>query len=304
MLPDKEKLVNENLKLVYHVYNTNSQVFSNFSNLKDDFISVGNIGLIKAANTFDPNSGYKFSTYASLCILNEMRMLLRKESKHSGREITESDTITTNGKDGEEISLMEFMEGPNSILEFENINEKDLLYNEVMEIALDRLNPKHFEIFTKRLEGKKVSDIAKDYGFSQTYVSHIIIRSIDKIKKELSMAGKPKSPYAPLRSDYESITEYTRDYQRFYSLKRQGRESEFIPAYGNNKGKAPVKILEEQKINIIPQEIPTDRYYNQRIKGFEEVISLLDNLEKEYISKIKKIRLAKQSLTSVIDMNK
>lgn len=223
---DREKLINENLKLVYYIYNLNKRTFSNFPDLKDDFLSAGRIGLVKAANTFE-NKGYKFSTYAGLCILNEMRMLLRNESKHFGREITESATIIK-GKDGKEVSIMEVIEGSNPILEFEDAEEKNLLFNEVMEIALDRLNPRHLEFLFKRLEGKKINDIAKDYGFTKSYASRVISESIEKIKEEFTMDGRPKSPYAPLMSDYESITEYIRDYQRFYSLRSHGKESEFI----------------------------------------------------------------------------
>lgn len=218
MLQDREKLINENLKLVYHIYNINKG-FLKFPNLKDDFLSAGRIGLVKAANTFE-NKGCKFSTYAGTCILNEMRMFLRCESKHFSREITESATITTKGKDGKEVSIMEVIEGSNPILEFEDTEEKDLLYNEVMEIALDRLNPRHLEFLFKRLEGKKINDIAKDYGFTKSYASRVISESIEKIKEEFTMDGRPKSPYAPLRSDYDSITEYIRDYQRFYLLKK------------------------------------------------------------------------------------
>lgn len=223
MLQDREKLINENLKLVYHIYNINKRTFSNFPNLKDDFLSAGRIGLVKAANTFE-NKGCKFSTYAGTCILNEMRMFLRCESKHFSREITESATITTKGKDGKEVSIMEVIEGSNPILEFEDTEEKDLLYNEVMEIALDRLNPRHLEFLFKRLEGKKINDIAKDYGLTKSYASRVISESIEKIKEEFTMDGRPKSPYAPLRSNYDSITEYIRDYQRFYLLKKHTKE--------------------------------------------------------------------------------
>ena len=43
----------------------------------DDLFQAGCIGLIKAADRFDPTLGYKFSTYAVPLILGEMRRLFR-----------------------------------------------------------------------------------------------------------------------------------------------------------------------------------------------------------------------------------
>ena len=43
----------------------------------DDLFQAGCIGLIKAADRFDPSLGYKFSTYAVPLILGEMRRLFR-----------------------------------------------------------------------------------------------------------------------------------------------------------------------------------------------------------------------------------
>ena len=37
-------------------------------NHKEDIISEGMVGLVKAANKFDPDKGVKFSTFASSCI--------------------------------------------------------------------------------------------------------------------------------------------------------------------------------------------------------------------------------------------
>ena len=45
---------------------------------QDDLISIGTIGLIKAVNSFDSEKQARFSTYASRCIENELRMQFRK----------------------------------------------------------------------------------------------------------------------------------------------------------------------------------------------------------------------------------
>jgi len=44
----------------------------------EDYFSIGTIGLIKAVDTFDPQKGYKFSSYASKCITNAILMEVRR----------------------------------------------------------------------------------------------------------------------------------------------------------------------------------------------------------------------------------
>ncbi|MCL2055880.1 MAG: sigma-70 family RNA polymerase sigma factor [Oscillospiraceae bacterium] len=62
----KNKLIEHNLRLVAHII---KRYYSNIRD-QDDLISIGTIGLIKAASTFDYEKGAKFATYASRCIEN------------------------------------------------------------------------------------------------------------------------------------------------------------------------------------------------------------------------------------------
>ena len=50
---------------------------------QDDLISIGTIGLMKAVDTFDSTRRARFSTYASRCIENELRMHFRRERKNA-----------------------------------------------------------------------------------------------------------------------------------------------------------------------------------------------------------------------------
>ncbi|MFR4645912.1 MAG: sigma-70 family RNA polymerase sigma factor, partial [Faecalibacterium sp.] len=58
-------------------------------------ISIGTIGLMKAVDTFDSARRARFSTYASRCIENEIRMQFRRNRKTGGtvslQEALESD---------------------------------------------------------------------------------------------------------------------------------------------------------------------------------------------------------------------
>lgn len=73
---DRDKLVTDNLRLVYYLYEklTKNKLTRQY---KDDIISEGMVGLVKAAKTFDDKRKIKFGTYASRCITNEMLMFIR-----------------------------------------------------------------------------------------------------------------------------------------------------------------------------------------------------------------------------------
>lgn len=64
----KEKLINSNLRLVVSI----AKEFRNRGVEFPDLIQEGNIGLIKATDKFDIEKGYRFSTYASWWIKQEI----------------------------------------------------------------------------------------------------------------------------------------------------------------------------------------------------------------------------------------
>ena len=72
MTKEQEILVIENHNLIYyfiHKYNLSIE----------DYYDICAIGLCKAANTYDDKKGIKFSTYAGVCIENEIKQELRKQ---------------------------------------------------------------------------------------------------------------------------------------------------------------------------------------------------------------------------------
>lgn len=74
----REKLIRHNLRLVAHIV----KKYYALPGDQDDLISIGTIGLMKAVDTFDSTRRARFSTYASRCIENEIRMQFRRDRKN------------------------------------------------------------------------------------------------------------------------------------------------------------------------------------------------------------------------------
>lgn len=73
----KEKLINSNLRLVV-------KIAKNYTSLEPsiiDLVQEGNLGLIRAAEKFDPKMGCRFSTYASYWIKHYITRFIAKRSR-------------------------------------------------------------------------------------------------------------------------------------------------------------------------------------------------------------------------------
>ena len=69
----REEFIRDNLRLVNHL----CKRFTGRGIEYDDLYQAGCVGLIKAADAFDENLGFQFSTYAVPVILGEVRRLFR-----------------------------------------------------------------------------------------------------------------------------------------------------------------------------------------------------------------------------------
>ncbi len=62
----RRKLIEHNLRLVAHI--AKKYTVPGFT--QEDLVSVGALGLVKAVNTFRPETGAQLSSYAARCIEN------------------------------------------------------------------------------------------------------------------------------------------------------------------------------------------------------------------------------------------
>ena len=142
-LAAKDKLIEHNLRLVAHI------VKRYYSNTKEqeDLISIGTIGLIKAASTFDYEKGTRFATYASRCIENEVLMHFRNLRK-SSQDVFISDPIDTD-KEGNSLTLQDIMSDDDNIFDHIDLRLK---------------SEKMYQYIEKNLSGREKKILVMRYG--------------------------------------------------------------------------------------------------------------------------------------------
>lgn len=176
----REKLIVHNLRLVVYI----ARKFDTTTASVEDLISIGTIGLIKAVNTFCPEKNIKLATYASRCIENEILMYLRKNSARSG-EISIDEPLNVDW-DGNELLLSDVLGSDTEDIgkSIEQEDEKRLLLGLIS--SLPNREKKIMEMRFglsgyQELTQKEVADLL---GISQSYISRLEKRIINKLKKQ------------------------------------------------------------------------------------------------------------------------
>lgn len=187
---DKRYLVLENQKLVHYLVQRIG-VTPDYIEY-EDLISIGTIGLIKAAITFDESKNSKFSTYASKCINNEIFIHYRK-TKKCAKEISLNKTIGYDG-DGKELILENIIEEPKSdFIENIIIEEK---FIKLIETILNYLKGKKRIIMLYQIGNAKQEEIAKKLNISQSYVSRIEKGTAQQIKEMIKKKIQYKKTFS------------------------------------------------------------------------------------------------------------
>ncbi len=177
----REELIVRNLRLVVYI----AKKFENTGIAVEDLISIGTLGLIKAVNTFRISKNIKLATYASRCIENEILMYLRKTNSMK-TEVSYYEPLNIDW-DGNELLLSDVLGSePDEIYrDIEADDERSRLYK-----AVNSLNERERLIMTMRFGiggGREYTqkEVADSLGISQSYISRLEKRIIEKIKREV-----------------------------------------------------------------------------------------------------------------------
>ena len=182
---NRDKLVVHNLRLVVYI----ARKFENTGIGIEDLVSIGTVGLIKAVNTFCPSKKIKLATYASRCIENEILMYLRKTANKKN-EVSIEEPLNVDW-DGNELLLSDVL-GSDSDTVGRDLEMQDER-NQLLEVV-KKLDERERTIMTMRfgLFGSKEytqKQVADMLGISQSYISRLEKRIIERLRKELEKVG-------------------------------------------------------------------------------------------------------------------
>ena len=177
----KEILINHNLRLSVHI----AKKYARLDDI-DDLISIGDFGLIKAAETFQPDRGTKFSTYACRCIEYEILMHLRKIKNKTSKELSLEGSIDQKDANFNFLNRLHTID-ENTV--FENV-EKSIQRDKLRKLLKKILKPIEYDVICYRYgfyDGipRTQSEIAKFLQLSRSYVSRIESRAMEKIKQNI-----------------------------------------------------------------------------------------------------------------------
>lgn len=179
----RSMLIEHNLRLVVYI----AKKFDNTGVGVEDLISIGTIGLIKAINTFNPDKQIKLATYASRCIENEILMYLRRNSK-TKMEVSIDEPLNVDW-DGNELLLSDIL-GTDEDVIYKDM-ETEAEHNQLRE-AISKLSKREqtivklrFGIATRDGEEKTQKEVADLLGISQSYISRLEKRIINRLRREI-----------------------------------------------------------------------------------------------------------------------
>ena len=136
-------------------------------------------------STYKAEKNIKLATYASRCIENEILMHLRKTSNLRS-EVSFDEPLNTDW-DGNELLLSDILgtEGDVVAKPLEDDVDRQLLFG-----AMERLEPREKQIITMRFgldgqEERTQKEVADLLGISQSYISRLEKRIIQRLKKEI-----------------------------------------------------------------------------------------------------------------------
>lgn len=183
---EKNKLAEENFNIIHYV----AKSFSNTGLGHDELVSIGSVGFVKALNTYSEKKGAKFSTYAIICVKNEILHFLRREKKHVDNTVLSGNVMYSDGEGG----VLTIEDTLSNKMNDEAFVEDVILLNEDIEILMNAIRklPKRdqFIIINRYgIGGRKVmtqEEIGETLGMSQANVSKLeqnIIKELNSLLK-------------------------------------------------------------------------------------------------------------------------
>lgn len=174
----RQELITHNLRLVAHI----TKKFYTPEREQDELISIGSLGLMKAAASFQPEKGIRFATYASRCIENEILMHYRAKKKTAG-DVHFDDPLEYD-KDGNALTLLDVMSDNASL---EDQVEQTIQEKQLHHFLRTCLTQREWKVIVHRygmfgLPAQTQREVAEALQISRSYVSRIEKAALKKLR--------------------------------------------------------------------------------------------------------------------------
>lgn len=248
----RQKLIESNMWLVTYRVSTR---FGTVNYDKEELVSIGNLGLIKAVDTFDSKREVSLATYAIKCIDNEIYMFLRKLKKVQA-DISLSQPVNISSKDKER-HIEDFLSDGLDIEE-EYLNAETILRVRELVKKLPPALRETVSLYYGFNDGKRYTqeEIAKKANCFQSTIHKRLKKAEKLIKREL-----------------EKQEQETHNYLTPASTKAVTTSKKAITA--NQEFKLPKKITRNKTFYEILNEFSKEQV--------DKAISVLDDEEKQLI---------------------
>lgn len=177
----REQLVKQNQEFIFEL----AHRYKNVGEF-DDLVSLGNIGLIKAIDSFDESKGLKFITYFSRFSINEILMYFRKIKRHRKLKVISVDETMHEDGEGNEASLLGKLKDETAQEKFTTLETGDFTRH-VMKLFIENESEKMIKVLNMSIiKNMKQREIAETLGVGQPQTC----RLVKKVKERLKYYGE------------------------------------------------------------------------------------------------------------------
>lgn len=293
----RQKLIESNMRLVTYRVSTKFGIV-NYD--KEELVSIGNLGLIKAVDTFDSKREISLATYAIKCIDNEINMFLRKLKKVQA-DISLSQPVNIGQKDTER-HIEDFLSDGLDIEE-EYLNAETILRVRELVKKLPPALRETVSLYYGFNDGKRYTqeEIAKKANCLQPTIHKRLKKAEKLIKRELEKQERETRNYlTPASTKAVTTTKKVTSASIEYKLPERTTSDktfyELLCEFSKEDIDNVVKGLTEENKSVIMQKYnngldsPPVKYLDNEIK--KRFSSILTNVRRKLvdISKGKKRR--------------
>ena len=169
---NRQRLIEGNMRLALHIAKQfDGQMDS------DELVAIAMLGLVKSADSFKPEYGFKFSSFSSACIQKQILYILRQQKKIR-LEISLDTVVACGEKD--DLKIEDTLYDLNAEETFRKIEDTETLKSIVSHI---KLTDKEKNVLQQWIGGKKQKEIANDLGQTQANVSRIMKKIFKKMRE-------------------------------------------------------------------------------------------------------------------------